>query len=227
MKSRVLVIFTIVCLSISLLAAITHLCSKSPYLMYQLMTRCAPPETTGLPASQYEPVAKMITRYLQTGRNFQHTYVVDGMEYVAFNAKEQAHMADVYRLFFNSTWVCWTLLILSFGCLFQFDNRAPWKSLPHMLTFRRTLLGVLVAVTVLIVLACIDFDSLFILFHRIAFTNDLWLLNPQTDLLIRLMPIEFFISYAAIIGGLWLMGMVGLLIVSTILINKSKRTKGE
>lgn len=118
------------------------------------------------------------------------------------------------------------LLILSFGCLLQFDNNAPWKSLPHMLTFRHTLIAVLAVVTAVIILACIDFNSLFVLFHQIAFTNDLWLLNPQTDLLIRLMPIEFFISYAAIIGGLWLLGMVILLVISTIRINKMQ-DKGE
>ena len=75
---------------------------------------------------------------------------------------------------------------------------------------------------VLVLLACIDFDSLFILFHKVAFTNDLWLLDPRTDLLIRLMPIEFFISYAAIIGGLWLLGMAAMLAGSTVLINKRR-----
>ena len=68
--------------------------------------------------------------------------------------------------------------------------------------------------------------SLFILFHKLVFTNDLWLLDPRTDLLIRLMPIEFFISYAAIIGGLWLLGMAGLLILATIRIKKMQ-DKGE
>ena len=78
------------------------------------------------------------------------------------------------------------------------------------------------AVTAVIILACIDFNSLFVLFHQVAFRNDLWLLDPQTDLLIRLMPIEFFISYAAIIGGLWLLGMVIALAVS-IFSNASER----
>ena len=94
-----------------------------------------------------------------------------------------------------------------------------------MLTFRRTLLCILAIVTSIIIAACIDFDSLFILFHKVAFTNDLWLLDPSTDLLIRLMPIEFFVSYAAIIGGLWLLGMVALLVVSTISIRKAKKGK--
>lgn len=32
------------------------------------------------------------------------------------------------------------------------------------------------------------FEALFVRFHEIAFTNDLWLLNPETDVLIRMMP---------------------------------------
>ena len=42
----------------------------------------------------------------------------------------------------------------------------------------------------------VDFDGLFWNFHQAAFTNDLWLLNPETDLLVALMPLDFFIWYA-------------------------------
>ena len=52
--------------------------------------------------------------------------------------------------------------------------------------------------------AAFDFDRFFTLFHRIAFTNDLWLLNPRTDLLIRLMPESLFIDL-----GLWGLGAAG------------------
>ena len=37
-----------------------------------------------------------------------------------------------------------------------------------------------------------DFGTLFTRFHLLAFTNDLWLLNPETDLMIRMLPQEFF-----------------------------------
>jgi len=32
------------------------------------------------------------------------------------------------------------------------------------------------------------FEALFVRFHEVLFTNDLWLMNPETDVLIRLMP---------------------------------------
>ena len=43
--------------------------------------------------------------------------------------------------------------------------------------------------------ALLDFEGLFLLFHRVAFTNDLWLMDPGTDLMIALMPESFFIWY--------------------------------
>ena len=50
------------------------------------------------------------------------------------------------------------------------------------------------ALAALLIWALADFDGLFVTFHRAAFPNGGWLLNPETDLLIRLMPLNFFIS---------------------------------
>ena len=207
---RALSIFSAVLMSIGLLAAAIYLPATSSWVMRPLMEHFAPPEDTHLPAEEYAPVVDMITDFLSGSEDsFQHIFTVDGIEYAAFNQKEQQHMADVQDLFMLCrfiAWLAWGFVL--FGGL-STRRKIAWR------TFRRTLLVILVAVAAVIILACIDFDSLFILFHKIAFSNDLWLLNPSTDLLIRLMPIEFFISYAAIIGGLWLVGMAGLLLYTT------------
>ncbi len=187
-------------------------------IMLPLMKHFAPPEDTGLPAAEYPAVVDTITDYL-AGWNgpFQHIFTVDGTEYAAFTQKEQAHMKDVQDLFALCKWICWGSLAL-YAC---FSKHKPvWP------IFRRTLLCILAVATAVIIAACIDFNSLFVFFHKVAFTNDLWLLDPQTDLLIRLMPIEFFVSYAAIIGGLWLLGMTGLLVFATYRIKKLQ-DKGE
>ena len=225
MKERILgrglAITLALAFSLAMLAAAIYVPATADWVMLALMEHYAPPEDTRLPAEEYAPVVEMITGYLHGGNHaFQHIFTVDGTEYAAFNTKEQHHMADVqdlFRLCRFVAWLGWGIVI--FGGL-SARRKLAWR------TFRRTLIAVLAAVTIVIVLACIDFDSLFVLFHKVAFTNDLWLLNPQTDLLIRLMPIEFFVSYAAIIGGLWLLGMVGLLILATIRIKKMQ-DKGE
>ena len=48
--------------------------------------------------------------------------------------------------------------------------------------------------------AAVDFSSAFTFFHETLFTNDLWLLNPEIDLLLRLLPEQFFADIAATIA---------------------------
>lgn len=222
MKQTFITILTALLLCVGLLALAIYIPVMGNYPMLPLMRHYAPPVDTHLPAAEYEPVVEMITDYL-TGRTdaFQHIFTMDGAQYAAFNQKEQQHMADVQWLFGLCrviAWVCNGVVIFAGATL----RRAMSRRI-----FRRTLLAVLAAVTVIILLAVIDFDGLFILFHKVAFTNDLWLLDPSTDLLIRLMPIEFFISYAAIIGGIWLLGMTAMLIFATVRIKKMQTKEGE
>lgn len=49
-----------------------------------------------------------------------------------------------------------------------------------------------------------DFERYFTLFHEIFFDNDLWLLNPDTDLMINLVPEQFFFDTAMTIGIIFL-----------------------
>ena len=61
-----------------------------------------------------------------------------------------------------------------------------------------------VVFAVLAVLAGIiatDFNQYFIIFHHIFFNNDLWMLNPDTDLLINIVPEPFFMDTAARIAA--------------------------
>jgi len=51
-----------------------------------------------------------------------------------------------------------------------------------------------------------DFNRYFTLFHEIFFNNDLWLLNPATDLMINLVPEQFFFDTAITIGLIFLGG---------------------
>ena len=214
---RVCAALSALLLCVAMLAAVVYGAGTSAGIMEALMRRTAPPEETGLPAEQYAPMTRMITGYLRGEGEFQLVYSVKDAEIVAFGAREQAHMADVQGLFrlcgsvsLGSAWL--TLA----GWLIARREAAFWRIV------RRAVCCVLAFVACLMLLATIDFDSLFILFHRIAFTNELWLLDPRTDLLIRLMPIEFFISYAVLIGGVWAMMMGLLLVLSTVQLRKQR-----
>ena len=41
-----------------------------------------------------------------------------------------------------------------------------------------------------------DFSKYFVVFHLIFFDNDLWILNPATDMLINIVPEPFFMDTA-------------------------------
>ncbi len=170
------------------------------------MAHYAPPERTGLPADDYPDMAEMIASYLSGARErFQYTAVgVDGESLPCFGEREIAHMADCRALIRLAGIVC-ALSGAAAAVLIFFQARAAGRreNLNH--AFGRgglTGLGIVgVIAGALLVWAAADFDGLFLAFHRVAFRNDLWLLDPRTDLLIRLMPQPLFVH----------LGMKGLL----------------
>lgn len=203
---RVFSILLALSLAVTLLAAAIYLPAVSQPLMNRLMAHYAPPEDTGLPGASYPAVTEMITGYLRGRRDsFQLTYKVGGVECLAFQPHEQQHMADVQGLFT----LCRRVLLAGLGVSAALTGMLICLRNRRALVWLRRTMYVLLALLALVAVAAVKaFDSLFILFHEVAFTNDLWLLNPSTDMLIRLMPLEFFIAYAVVIGVYWLTGLL-------------------
>ncbi|MBQ8654520.1 MAG: DUF1461 domain-containing protein [Clostridia bacterium] len=196
------------------LALIINILGTTAPLMNALMERFAPSGATGLPAEEYPAMAEMITSYLAgKAETFQYTWTdAQGVTYLAFRDYEQQHMADCLGLFR----LCRRVGLIS-GLFF-----AACMGVSLMLRSRRHtaqgfLAGGAATLTVLAALAVwglADFDGLFVLFHQLSFDNGLWLLNPDTDLLIRLMPIEFFTTYAAVLATGWLSVMLAALLTA-------------
>ena len=177
-------------------------------LLAREMLRHAPPEATGLPEKEYGGVGRMTAGYL-TGQEavFQYTFS-DGEDrvYLCFQSHEAEHMTDCRGLISLAGTLRWitggaALILISAGLLFRRERR---EYAGGMFT---GLCAAGIVISGLVAWAVIDFDGLFTTFHRVAFTNEGWLLNPRTDLLIRLMPVSFFIALAARLA-LWLMAVV-------------------
>ena len=153
------------------------------------MLQAAPPETSGLPEGEYPGVGTMTAEYL-TGEREAFQYTVQGAE--VFQEHEAAHMADCRDLIRLDTIVCilcGTAALLLTACgLWRRDGRRDF--------LRGAVYGMLGTAGVVLIFgiwAAVNFNGLFVTFHKVAFRNDGWLLNPKTDLLIRLMPISFFV----------------------------------
>ena len=184
--------------------------------MAHAMLRFAPPERTGLPEAEYAGVAEMLTGFL-TGRRteFQYTWTgPQGETLLAFHDYEAAHMADCRALIRLDGAVCVgcgaLALLLPAGFMFMTrrEKRRDW--VPFLRGGLRAWWGLTGILLALGIWACADFESLFLLFHRVAFRNELWLLDPRTDLLIRLMPETLFVHLGVRGAGMaatWIAGI--------------------
>ena len=121
--------------------------------------------------------------------------VVDGVEQDAFNAREIQHMEDCRRLFDLLRTLRLSLAVAA-ALLVLLSLILEWKEKPARTVGLSPLwIGSLILIVPLAIFgvwAALDFNSAFNFFHRILFTNDLWLLNPATDLLIRICPSSMF-----------------------------------
>ena len=109
-----------------------------------------------------------------------------------FTQEEKQHMVDVQRL----NLIANKLLLLSGAvtlvCLaYLIITKQPFSTLFYV--YKRTMLTVLAVFAVLGIWVFIDFDSFWTLFHHIFFPgNELWILDLRKDVLIMIVPPEFF-----------------------------------
>ena len=127
-----------------------------------------------------------------------------------FNAKEIYHMCDVARLF----------QMLRAGIAVTLSGAGLLIGLSRGRKFAKASAvgfalwaGLLAALALVIAL---DFSAAFTVFHEILFTNDLWLLDPRTDLLIRMCPEEMFSAMALRIGLIGLGGAAAVPLTASI-----------
>ncbi len=80
-----------------------------------------------------------------------------------------------------------------------------WKGKKRRTVYKLILGGCLATLFLIFLIgamALINFDWFFLWFHLVSFTNDLWILDPLRDNLIRMFPEGFFVDASLYLGGL-------------------------
>lgn len=147
--------------------------------------------------------------------------MIGGEKQEFFNAREKAHMADVRVLFIGAERIRNVLIIAIMGCFLFFIRYGNRKRL--LWTFEIGVGILLVSTLALTGVAIFYFDECFVLFHKIFFNNNLWILNPKMDRLINIVPEPFFMDTAARIGMIFMTGMVVLCMICTLWIWRGKK----
>lgn len=147
---------------------------------------------------------------------------VDGQPRDAFNSRELTHMEDCRKLFELLRRVIVGLKIgmaalaavLAIGFLRFKDRRLTGRQVCRAAGLAPLLL--LVPLGAFAIWAVCDFNAAFNFFHRLLFTNDLWLLDPRTDLLIRICPQSMFAAMGRMIGLRALAWMAGVPVTAVV-----------
>ena len=170
--------------------------------------------------------------FLRGKRENLHVYTTMGGEYREFfNDREIAHMEDVRGLFIGGLWLrrIGILITLCFASLAYFWGH---KSAERTAALKRLIpkslcvgTGAVFAVAlVLIGIISTDFTKYFIVFHKIFFNNNLWILDPRTDMLINIVPEGFFFDTAARIALVFAVIVVVFFVGNFVLYKRADKT---
>lgn len=113
-----------------------------------------------------------------------------------YSDKEIAHMKDVKNLI-SLVLSVGKYSAVSFLIFLFFLNNYFSVSIASLL--KKSLL-IFISLSIILALAFgLFFNQVFLLFHELSFSNDLWILNPNTDYLLMMFPEVFFRDVAVMI----------------------------
>lgn len=149
-------------------------------------------EIIGISQHDLNKVTDVVLGYLRNEySSLDFKCKINGNEREVFNDKEKAHMVDVKNLYqdlLKLRLVFFIFYLLSFVYI-CFRNK-----IKYLFTYYKKSLLIFVSIIGFIFLFClIDFDGFWTTFHHFFFSNnDLWLLDPTSDILIMMVPEQFF-----------------------------------
>lgn len=128
--------------------------------------------------------------------------IVDGKEREFFNEKEKRHMADVQGLFLGAVGLRrWAAVLMVLGAAALLVKKQGLVLLRRLQWGIGLFIGGMAGLSAL---ASTDFTKYFTYFHLLFFDNMDWYLDPETDLLINIVPEGFFRDTAYRIAALFL-----------------------
>ncbi len=193
MKKSLVVIMHIAFM-VSLFLLSIRVLGLEPYFFEWFYSQNDTASLLGMSTPDLMRATKQLLAYmLDQADSIQSVVIVNNQSTNMFNQKEIDHMVDVLVLirmmritmFFSITIT--TILI--------FTQRTSHSFINLLKQTYGLALGILSGfIGGLTVFAIIDFRSFWIVFHQVLFSNDLWLLDPRTDRLVNMVPLNFFMT---------------------------------
>lgn len=181
-------------------------------------------QTTGLAPDQLNKAATELIKYFNDNEEYiSVTVIKDNKPFDLFNQREIIHLKDVKGLIQLDYRVLLATLIyiIGFAIVSLFWRRKRyWRDLALVLVSGSGL--TLFPMIAFGLGALFAFDQLFWQFHLISFTNELWLLDPTQDYLIRLFTQGFFYDVTLFFASLTVLAAIILGTVCFIYLKRHK-----
>lgn len=130
-----------------------------------------------------------------------------------------SHFAEVKDLF-NAIYIAGAVSLLL--CVISFLIKSHNNEVKYL---RNCGIISIVLPAIVGIWSLIDFNSFFIIFHRLAFDNEDWLFDPRTDPVINILPEEFFGVCAGVIVVTVLLGAAVMFILYASCSKKKKEQR--
>lgn len=201
MKNRILALIIGLSLWIVIILGVIHISSLDEAFYREQYVKNEVAENIGISEEDLNKATAVLLDYLQGNTDDLTVFAtIDGVSQEVFNQKEKDHMIDVQVLFVNAIWIRNIALglLLSIGAYLGFTQKSDAIAIVSK-GFKEASMVLGVLFGFIVVYAVLDFQNFWILFHELLFTNDLWLLNPNTDNLILMVPLPFFYTMVSLI----------------------------
>jgi len=146
----------------------------------------------GVSEDGLKQMTTILLDYLQDKRdNIDLSLSVNNQEREVYDTREKQHMVDVKDLYQKALLVLkFSALIFIVSFLIYLFIKGDFKLLLN--SFNKVFIAFIALLLAIGLYALVDFDKFWTNFHQLFFDNDLWLLDPNTELMIRLLPSSFF-----------------------------------
>jgi len=182
-------------------------------------------ELIGISEQDLDRVTRLLIDYMRGNTdNLDIIVQIHGQHRPFFSEIEIVHMIDVQDLFMLGFIVRNIAILLFIATLlsgFLCEQRPVLKEYAKSFIYGTIALASMGGALMFIIF--MDFNAAFTIFHEIFFDNDLWILDPNVDLLINIVPLQFFTELFIVIMALFALIIIALLVACIVYLRRIKK----
>lgn len=200
-RFKIVSVISSLCLCISILLGIIFFLSFQHKFYSYEYTKNHQAEVIGMSDDDLMKATDTLLDYLEDKRDdIVVEATVNNYQREVFNERETLHMIDVKNLCIHAKTCGYVLFVISLALAFILYRKEKKQFFRYFEYGFKVAIGIIVLfVSLLAIYALCDFYDFWMNFHYIFFDNDLFILDPNTSIMINMFPESFFFDLVILI----------------------------